>query len=54
MVEGDDRRESNATEAPVRKPTRREKVSVLLPAIVAFAGIVVMLGVVLGLAISRN
>ncbi len=54
MEDGDNSQESTATEAPVRKPTRQEKVSVLLPAIVAFSGIVIMLGIILGLALTRN
>jgi hypothetical protein len=41
-------------EEPVRPPTTSEKVSVLLPAVIAFGGIVLMLVIVLFVVATRN
>jgi hypothetical protein len=43
MSDGDDKDEIEEDAAPPRKPTGREKFSVLLPALVALLGLVAML-----------
>jgi len=47
---------SNVEESsqPTRQPTLGEKVSVLLPAVIAFGGIVLMLVIVLIIVATRN
>lgn len=39
---------------PVRKPTTKEKATVLLPALIAFAGMILMLAIFVILAATRN
>ncbi len=55
----DKRHETGASDVeenqePVRQPTTKEKATVLLPALIAFAGMILMLAIFVILVATRN